>query len=262
MENTSKCKEMAELVKGALTVQKLQRLILDGQWHPSHRKNNTGIGKTLEDLLDIKENNNSVGDIVVPMLGMVELKSRRIGSESMVTLFTKSPEPRSVGNRQLLERFGYFKEGSSFKELHFTLSYGDNTIRGKKMVMEIPSFGTDSRINLVDPSEDGGLVVAYYSKKAIEQAAGNKLSLGLILVEAESKFVNGIEYFMFTKATYLCGLDIDAIFQRIKEKVLTLDLRLGTYQSGKNKGKPHDHGNAFRMPDKYLDRIFRTQMSL
>lgn len=53
----------------------------------THRRGRTGIGKTLEDLLGIKENN-----IPGPDLTNVELKSARMHSKSMVTLTTQSPD--------------------------------------------------------------------------------------------------------------------------------------------------------------------------
>jgi len=256
----TRCEEMAERVRTAPHVIELARLLHGGKWYPSERKSNTGIGKTLEELLGIHENNFSKGDIEVPMVGLVELKSSRIGSQSMITLFTKSPEPRSVGNKQLLERFGYYRNGSMFKELHFTLFYGHNLIDGKDLVLEITGNEENRRIDLIDPSEN--LVVAYYSERALEQAAFNKLSSGLVLVEAESKFVNTVEYFKYCKATYMCGLDINATFQLIRDKKLKLDLRLGTYKSGRSKGKPHDHGNGFRMFDKDLERLFSYKTEL
>ena len=67
----------------------------------THRAGNTGIGKTLEDLLGIEENN-----IPSPNAAMIELKSARKNAKSMLTLFTKSPlSPKA--NSILLERFGY-----------------------------------------------------------------------------------------------------------------------------------------------------------
>jgi hypothetical protein len=52
----------------------------------THRSGQTGIGKTLEDLLGIKENN-----IPGPnALGIIELKAIRKNSKSMLTLFTFS----------------------------------------------------------------------------------------------------------------------------------------------------------------------------
>lgn len=49
-------------------------------WIYSHRKGDTGVGKTLEDLLGIKENN-----INGPDFGEWELKTHRLNSESALT---------------------------------------------------------------------------------------------------------------------------------------------------------------------------------
>jgi hypothetical protein len=67
----------------------------------THRKGDTGIGKTLEDLLGIMENN-----IAGPDFATYELKAGRKESVSMLTLFTKAPLPASA-NKRLLEVFGY-----------------------------------------------------------------------------------------------------------------------------------------------------------
>src|SRR5271155_4103448 len=69
-------------------------------WVKSNRKHNTGIGKTLEDYLGIKENN-----IALPDFGVMELKSQRSNTVSMLTLFTKSPE--GITNGEIRKRFGY-----------------------------------------------------------------------------------------------------------------------------------------------------------
>ena len=57
----------------------------------THREGPTGIGKTLEDLLGIKENAVPGPDAI-----LTELKSARKGSPSMLTLFTKSPLPHAA----------------------------------------------------------------------------------------------------------------------------------------------------------------------
>src|SRR4030067_1961149 len=69
----------------------------------SNRPGDTGIGKTLEDLLGISENN-----IAGPDFDVYELKSGRKDSASMLTLFTKAPMPKGA-NKSLLETFGYEK---------------------------------------------------------------------------------------------------------------------------------------------------------
>ena len=67
----------------------------------SHRLGDTGIGKTLEDVLGLVENN-----IAGPDFSVYELKSGRKDSSSMLTLFTKAPMP-SGANKELLRVFGY-----------------------------------------------------------------------------------------------------------------------------------------------------------
>ena len=57
-------------------------------WIKTHRSGPTGIGKTLEDLLGIPENN-----LDEPDFGEYELKSCRINSQSMLTMFTRAPQP-------------------------------------------------------------------------------------------------------------------------------------------------------------------------
>lgn len=85
----------------------------------THRRGNTGIGKTLEDLLGIKENN-----VPSPNHRMFELKSARKNAKSMLTLFTKSPLPEKA-NSTLLKKFGYKSaKGNDRKELHTTVIQG------------------------------------------------------------------------------------------------------------------------------------------
>lgn len=60
-------------------------------WIKTHRQGPTGIGKTLEDLLGIIENN-----IDGPDFGDYELKSCRLDSNSMLTIFTKTPQPKGA----------------------------------------------------------------------------------------------------------------------------------------------------------------------
>src|SRR3989338_8132560 len=68
-------------------------------WVPSNRFHDTGIGKTFEDFIGVIENNKASADYK----GKIELKSTRELSESMITLFTKSPNPRGVKTNFVLD---------------------------------------------------------------------------------------------------------------------------------------------------------------
>lgn len=109
------------------TVQRLKELKREG-YIKTHRVGQTGIGKTLEDLLDIEENN-----IPISNTTFAELKSARKSSHSMLTLFTKSPLPEKA-NSQLLDRFGYVTSLSKGRKiLHTTANATEyNILRGQE----------------------------------------------------------------------------------------------------------------------------------
>jgi len=72
-------------------------------WVESRRYHDTGIGKTFEDLIGVVENNNFLADYG----DILEIKSSRELSESMVTLFTKAPTyPKNI-NSILREKYGH-----------------------------------------------------------------------------------------------------------------------------------------------------------
>jgi len=61
-------------------------------WIPNLRPGNDGgVGNTLEDLLEIKENN-----LPIPNAAEWELKSHRINSTALNTLFHCEPSPRAL----------------------------------------------------------------------------------------------------------------------------------------------------------------------
>ena len=84
-------------------------------WVRSHRSNNTGIGKTLEDLMEIVENN-----IEGPDLGDVEIKSQRKLTSSKLTLFTKKPTGPDGANTVLRDKYG--KQNPTHPECRFASS--------------------------------------------------------------------------------------------------------------------------------------------
>jgi len=248
------------------TMKRILNIINCNGWYMSHRTGDTGIGKTLEDLAGIKENNFSRGDIILDSFEPIELKSARVNSSSMITLFTKSPEPRGRGIKSLLERFGYFKDSSSkYKELHSTLSVGSNNIRGKELLLKVIQMENNKRICFIDTNSlNEKAVIAYYSQRELEKAALRKLSNGLVLVEAEvieykDNKNKKVEFFKYTKATFFYGFSINSFFELLEGGKIKIDFRLGTYKSGKKIGKPHDHGTAFRISAKNLLDLFEVK---
>lgn len=68
----------------------------------SLRGGDTGIGYTLETLLELEENN-----LKTPDFGDIELKSQRNGVSNRVTMFTFNSGVWQVKPRELIEKYGY-----------------------------------------------------------------------------------------------------------------------------------------------------------
>lgn len=227
----------------AITLQKLKaqlKVIKAMGFIKSHRAHNTGIGKTLEDYLNITENN-----ISLPDFGVMELKSQRINTSSMLTLFTKSPE--GVTNAEIRERFGYPDSNyPKIKILHQTIYNGKDNALGFH-------FTIDENNDMLLIAK-GGETFGYYSLDFLKQQAIKKIGNGLILVLAETKKEKGHEFFYYKEAYILKDIDPKKFLSHSK-----YDIRLGVYHSGKLAGKPHDHGSAFRITEKSIPELFKIK---
>lgn len=224
----------------------------------SNRSGDTGIGKTLEDLLGIAENN-----IAGPDFGIYELKSDRKDSPSMLTLFTKAPMPKGA-NKNLLEIFGYKQRtNKNLRQRHVT-EYIDTKIpeqecdiREKELHVTVDSKSVNSvglKLELRDNRiyiSNAKNVIAYYDEGTLREAFKKKYKK-LILVLASSKKEKGKEWFWFNEAYLLEGFSFERFSELVKEGVIKLDLRLGHYPDG----RPHDHGTGFRILPKDRPKCF------
>jgi len=222
----------------------------------SHRKGPTGIGKTLEDLLGITENN-----IAGPDFSVYELKSARKDSTSMLTLFTKTPLPRGA-NRKLLEAFGYRqrKKPTSYqqKTLNGSIVNESNIpVEDKELHVTVDSIKPNN-VGLKIEVKEGKIIIgnpkgvkAYYDENTLKEAFEKKYHK-LIYVLAETKREKGKEYFWYNEAYLLDGFSFQNFARLIKEGKMKVDIRIGHYPNG----RLHDHGTGFRILPKYLPECF------
>lgn len=228
------------------TLPKIKKILKDLKkkgWIKSKRRHDTGIGKTLEQELGIPENN-----IALPDFGIMELKSQRIDTQSMITLFTKKPE--GITNKEIRKRFGYKdKEFPKIKCLRQTIIGSQKNAQGF-------NFKIDRRAGKLFIKKDG-VKIGFYLLTFLEAKAIEKIGDGLILVLADAKKVKGQEFFHYKEAHLLQDIEPAKFI-----KYLRYDIRLGAYRTGPLKGMPHDHGSAFRLPRKSILHLFNTKKKL
>ena len=232
-----------------MTIQKLQRKLQEIQkigFVKTHRRGDTGIGKTLEDLLEIKENN-----IPLPDIGeTAELKTCRKNTISMLTLFTFEPCPRGGDrDRILLDNFGYSKrKNERSKELHSTLSskrYNNQNLKLKVEKEKICIISKRKKLNIYWNTED--------LKKKLE----TKIP-AMVHVLADQKRIKDIEHFHFNEAYLLERCGFETFKEMIKKDEIVVDFRM--YY--KPDGHIRNHGTAFRIKINKLYHAFKTKKRL
>ncbi len=211
----------------------------------SHRKNNTGIGKTFEDFIGVVENN-----LAEPDLFGFEIKTHRGEVNSYVTLFTKTPSFPKKANTYLNNIYGepYTepKEKIGLNKLHtsmFANSY--NTFAGKL------SF------KLINDREQKTIRIGVYNKNThtlIDDTVGynydelqkilKRKLCNLFYVGAERRYNDkGEEVFNFNTAEIYTEPSFEKFLDLIDDGMIMFDIRIGSYANGKT----HDHGSGFRI---------------
>lgn len=224
-------------------IKKLLKDLSNIKWIVSNRTHDTGIGKTLEDYFGLKENN-----VAMPDFGIMELKSQRINTSSMMTLFTKSPE--GITNAEIRARFGYpDPEFSKIKILHQTIEQGRENAMGFRCKLD----ETQGKLFVMKRNE----ILGYYTLNFLKKKAAEKIGNGLILVLAETKKEKDKEYFYYKEAYILKDIDPTKFLAHSK-----YDIRLGVYHSGTKAGQSHDHGSAFRIAKKSIPLLFRIRQKI
>lgn len=231
---------------------------IKGKEFRSNRKHNTGIGKTFEDLIGVEENNN----LLIDYQNQIELKSQRQFTGSMLTLFTKSPSPQGV-NTFLKDNFGSPDEKfPEYNILHTTMNaVSFNTYKGKYGFKIELNDDEEKAIILVKDLESNRIVndEAYYDYCILKNIVETKCK-NIAYISAKNRKHDGHEYFIFDKATMLSGLTYEKFMTLLREGIIKFDIRIGIYRSGKNLGKPHDHGSAFRISKQDLHKAFDMEV--
>ena len=245
-------------------IDKLKEIAATG-WIPNARKgNHGGVGNTLEDLLGIKENN-----LPIPNAAEWELKTQRLNSTALTTLFHTEPSPRAVRfvPQMFLTKYGWAHKESgkryatgemSFRQTIHGLSRSDRGFMvvidrtEKKVLISFDSKAVDIRhagwlksvkerigLNELDPQP-------YWGFDDLEHIAGIKL-LNCFYVQAEVKIERKKEYYKYSKVMMLQKFSFEGFLKAIETAKILVDFDART---------GHNHGTKFRMRQNSLPLLY------
>ena len=247
-------------------VEELNKIRNQG-WIKNRRPGNAGgIGNTLEDLLGIEENH-----LPIPNAAEWELKTQRINTSSLTTLFHSEPSPRAakIVPQILLPLYGwehheaggkYQADEKSFRQTIHALTRSDRgfgvIVNREERKVEI-SFDVncvashhsdwlatvDQRINLreLEPKP-------YWGFDDLAHKAGTKL-LNCFYIKAAVKRIDGIEHFHYEQVLVLQKFSPDRFVDAIEKGLMLVDFDART---------GHNHGTKFRMKQDTLSQLYES----
>ena len=234
-------------------------------WIPNARHGNAGgVGNTLEDLLRIKKNN-----LPIPNASEWELKTQRLNSSSLTTLFHMEPSPRAVGfvADVLLPKYGWphqeARKKYPAKEVSFrmTISTRSRSDRGftvvvdrkeEKVLILFDPKNADKRHGkwLASVKKRVGLgelnPQPYWGFKDLENKAGTKL-LNSFYVQAEVQKKGKKEFYHYTKVMMLQKFSFSNFLRELEGGNILIDFDA---RSG------HNHGTKFRIRQDCLPLLY------
>jgi len=232
--------------------------------------NQGGVGNTLEDLLEIEENN-----LQLPDFGQWEIKSQRAETSSLLTLFHSEPKPRKARfvPRILLPCYGWPHQEAGIKYSENEMSFRQ-TINASNYSDRGFSVGVDRDNEKIFIRFNSDKIAShhYHWKKSVEDRIGleelnpipywdfcdieNKLFSKLkntIYVKATTKIENCIEYYHYEHFEVYTGIDIDNFVNLVEEGQVYIDFDSRT---------GHNHGTKFRIRPAYKDLLYNKQIEI
>jgi hypothetical protein len=234
-------------------------------WIENARKGNAGgIGNTLEDLLGIEENN-----LPIPNAAEWELKSQRIGTSSLTTLFHIEPSPRAIKfvPQILLLNYGWQHQEAGKKypdnEMSFRQTIHGKTPSDRGFMVKIDRKNRKVLISFnykkVSETHEEWLKTVkkrigleelnpqpYWGFDDLANKAGTKL-LNCFYVQAEAKKEDGKEFYKYNKIMMLQKFNFDDFLQQIEEGNILVDFDART---------GHNHGTKFRLRQNCLPNLY------
>jgi len=247
-----------------LLIERLKKISSMGFIPNARRGNAGGIGNTLEDLLGIKENN-----LPIPNAAEWELKSQRLDSTSLTTLFHMEPSPRAIRfvPQILLPKYGWPHQEDNKKypkgEMSFRLTIhgqsrsdrGFMVVINRKEQKVLISFNASSvdvrhkkwlesikkRVGLGELNPQ-----PYWGFDDLRHKAGTKL-LNAFYVQAEVKTERKKEYYHYTKVMMLQKFNFEGFLRALEQGKVLIDFDART---------GHNHGTKFRMRQDCLPMLY------
>ena len=213
------------------------------------RKGDTGVGYTLETLLEIKANSSKKPDYKG-----IEIKSKRSrGSTSKTTVFSQVPNwslSRLKSSKELLYERGYYSEKEKRIQLNHTLS----ATKSNSLDLKLRTDPSRDQLQQIYTAQSPFVTDVLWDFSLLkERLASKHKETFWITADTHGKNGDETESFWYKKIKHTSSLDESAFPILLDLGVITLDYLI----KEKPQGGVKDHGYLFKINPKNLDLLFK-----
>lgn len=224
-------------------------------WIKSINTNSSGVGRTLENLLNISENNRSIPDFKG-----IEIKTHRNTSNSYISLFCSTPDgPHHHEIEIIKNKYGYpDKELKQYKVLNVNVNAKSLDWFGAKYksILKVDYFSKKIYLCIVDLVGNIIEKSTYWNFETIKKTLYRKMKY-LAYFPAKTKMVNQNEYFKYSDILIYKIISFDKFIELIENGTIVITFKIGVFKSGRRKGQIKDRGTTFKIKSNKLNLLYK-----
>ena len=200
------------------------------------RKGPTGVGYTLETMLELPENNFALSD-----LKGAELKAHRNSSKSMISLFTFNSKVWKINPLKAVNTYGS-KDANGRMGMYYTMSLKPNSAG---LFLHVEN-------DFISVRHIDGVIVAEWNLELLAKRFLSKIP-ALVFVSAFTEEKADKEHFHYYRAQLMQNTNAETLANQFKAENILVDLRLHAKETS-----ARNHGTGFRAFENKLPFLFNS----
>lgn len=222
-------------------------------WILSKSNGNGAAGRTLEILLNKKNDTYALPDFYE-----IEIKTKLIGSESNITLFSMVFDNKPLEIQRLLRIGGYpDKLHPEFKIFYLCVHGNFKKKMGYRFSYQIKVDYSFQVVRLCIFNRYGALIDQRmsWSFEQLKSRLEHKLSY-LAFILAKKCKLHGQDYFKYLSISFYRLRSFETFLKLLETGIISVSFKLGYFKSGEHYGEIYDHGTSFDISKEDLEKLF------
>lgn len=236
-------------------IQELKKIFkeIKNKQFSSLRKGTTGIGYTLEKLINKEEDN-----LFLPDFKGIEIKTKLGYTKSPLTLFCLTPKKDNTQCiKYLLKTYGYPNKNLKYKSFRIDVYANKNNILANKYIFKLKVDNIEKKLKLLILDINFNIIddTIYWNFKDIETRLYTKLNY-LAYITGYPYQNDNKKHYKYTNLKIFKLKGFNKFLELIEKNIIQVTFNIGYFRTGKRTGEIHDRGTTFRLSNDSILELF------